>query len=851
MTLQGIEITEVPRSYIDETSSSGHATISAEVITHRYNPLRQFLSALMHNHVPIAFRLQTLDEDSHIFYVSRTRYHSTSAISAPFIAQFPNFSIRPTQLTTTMPTGPDLCVGMIRGLPHLTKAPLNALARFLSGFHCNSMYQAWAHPKRPGRIRRYLTQLRYQSAVKQSQKQDTSTSFLYGTTTRTHLDAESQRRAKRFALEFERFSSKLFLDCRVMLAFWGSQESMTQLKTALAILLGCISHDDKDLRLKTKIYDRRKARRVFLEALKLGAKTPGTPLLPSEAVPYFALPSIDLGIKQTHSASFTTYTSASPNKEDNSSNRVFRRGHIALGLLYRHGQLESSLVSHMRTEDLRKHVAILGMTGFGKSTTKNRIVIDAWRNEIPSLLIEPVKTDARDLMGAIPDLRVFTLGNEQVAPFRLNPFYVEDGVHIHSHVNLLVSCFMAAWPVYGILANYLRRVIVQTYVNHGWDLVNNRRGTPIALEDFRLEGEKFSQNLGYGTELKQDFRGAILGRAEDLCDPARAVIFNTTSDLSMNELLSKPTVIELRHIADPELRAFILSLLLIRVYEHFDRLGPAKHIRGLLVIDEAHTVLEEIPRAADMNDAASSQRRAVDQLVDLIAEARSLGLGTILCDQNPTRLARDALKTCSTKIVHRLTSPEDRNLLALETGCSKEQAQQIDVLRVGEVVFRGPEDAVPSNVQVIHDAESNPEMKRIWTDEDVHQRMLQFYAKHPEFAKTPPIPSLEPFDLIEDRESVTLRVQLEDIVRSSAYAENYKDAVDDPDSDVLNAIEEQLVFYASNLVQSSTPLMDILRIMLEITEEVYGTPPYQLDWSVIEDLAVRSQHRTQSDAEGL
>jgi DNA helicase HerA-like ATPase len=303
---------------------------------------------------------------------------------------------------------------------------------------------------------------------------------------------------------------------------------------------------------------------------------------------------------------------------------------------------------YLNLEDLRKHTAILGMTGSGKTTTKNRIVIDAWKNGISSLLIEPAKTDARTLMGAIPELRVFTVGLEQVTPLRLNPFFVEEGIRVQLHMDLLHSCFMSAWPMYGILANHLRRVLLLTYTSNGWDILKDSRGELVTPEDFLRQAEVYSRRLRYGDQLKQDFRGAILTRAEELCDPSRAAILNARHNLSTRDLLSVPTVVELCHIGDADFRAFLLSLLLIRVYEHFSRLGPAKNLRNLLVIDEAHSVLEELPKVVDTEMAAASRRKAVDQLIDLIAEARSPGLGTVIADQNPTRLARDALKTCCT-----------------------------------------------------------------------------------------------------------------------------------------------------------------------------------------------------------
>ena len=313
------------------------------------------------------------------------------------------------------------------------------------------------------------------------------------------------------------------------------------------------------------------------------------------------------------------------------------------------------------------------------------------------------------------------------------------------------------------------------------------------------------------------------------CDPSRAAIMNARHDLSTKELLSAPTVVELCHIGDADFRAFLLSLLLIRVYEHFSRLGPAKNLRNLLVIDEAHSVLEELPKVVDTEMAAASRRKAVDQLIDLIAEARSPGLGTIIADQNATRLSRDALKTCCTKIVHQLTSAEDRELLALETGCNPEQKAHIDVLGVGEVVFRGPQDSVPSNVVVFHDPDFHPAMLKEWTDQDVIERMRGFYEEHAELARTPEIPVLDwSGEEAHGHEAPSKTVCAEDILQNEGYARNYLDSIKDPRAESKRLVEELVVFYVTR-AGCRDGAFETAQLLLRISAVTYGPPKYKPD----------------------
>ena len=787
----------------------------------------------MHSDMAFAFQILVGEHSQHMCYMTGNDSPGIETLQASFSSQFSDFK---TATTMSHQVGCDhRCsyAALVYGVPKQIGATLNGLTRFMVRCGLSAMYEVWATAKQPTWLDRYLAGKRYSSEFAKAQRQESAVLGSRGSRTITRMNADARTASERNAAVYRRMSSDCLLDCRILLAFWGKEHGEICLRNGLSILLGAMSQEDRHERMKYKILQDHAKARVLEAAVRLDSRITGAMMLPSEAFPFFEMPTVDIGLKQSSPAAFTIWPPIREH-EDNQRNAIpFVKARIALGRALRDGCLTQQ-VTYLSLEDLRKHTAILGMTGSGKTTTKNRIVIDAWKNGAPSFLIEPAKTDARALMGAIPDLRVFTVGLEHVAPIRLNPFFVEDEVRVQLHIDLLHSCFMSAWPMYGILANHLRRVLLMTYARNGWDVLNDLRGKLVTPEDFLRQAESYSRKLRYGSQLKQDFRGAILTRAEELCDPSRAAILNAQHNLSTKELLSRPTVIELCHIGDPDFRAFLLSLLLVRVYEHFTELGPAKSLRNLLVVDEAHSVLEELPRVADTEMAAASRRKAVDQLIDLIAEARSPGLGTIIADQNATRLARDALKTCCTKIVHRLTSPEGRGLLALETGCNPEQREHIDVLGVGEVVMRGPQDSVPSNVVVFHDPDFHPAMLKDWKDEDVIERMKDFYEKHPELARTPDIPVLDwSGGGTQDHEALSADVRAEDIVQDEGYARSYLDCIKDPEADSKKLVEELVVYYVTRL-EFRQGAFETAQILLDISAMTYGQPHYQPDLGYIQ-----------------
>ncbi|MFW9944967.1 MAG: ATP-binding protein, partial [Candidatus Sifarchaeia archaeon] len=762
--LSAVEITAIPRPYL--------AHISERNQNHRFEnrtlpqiKLDRFLSALLQSNIEIGFRIQVINGRAKLVFL--TPQHKAHTVAASFLPQFPDFSLSSKfSMVSPTPENP-VFTAEIRGVPQYVPQSLDGLANALVRTGCSSIYQVWASPKKPGLIGRQIAKRRYGSVLGRSQRQDTLESrIIGGRETRTRFDVDALSSTELHKASYERMNADRILECRVVIACWSSSANESILLSLLNTFLGTLSSHDKRRRLRTKVHSGDAALSCAEQAFQMGRRLKGTLLATREAVPYFEIPHVELGIVQNSPATYTTAKTTRIDAGQYDSEILFQPNRIALGHIYRQGTLDDRQVKYLEVEDLRLHSAIFGMTGSGKSSTKNRIVIDAWKNGISSLLIEPVKSDARALMAAIPELRIFTLGRELVAPFRLNPFLVGKGVPVQAHVDQLFHCFLAAWPLYGILANHLRKVIVRTYQRHGWDLLLDTHGDIVTLEGFRQEAERYASSLKYGSELKQDFTGAILSRVEELCDPSRAAIFNVRTNLPIAELFTRPTIIEMKSIKDSEFKALLLNLILARVEQYFESLGVSDRLRGLLVIDEAHRFLRELPRTLDTSEIGSSKRQVQDQIEDMTSEARSVGLGVMFLDQSPTELARGVVKNCHTKIIHRLESHEDRRMIARETGCNREQEQHIEVLDNGEAVVRSPVDKSPLNLQIIYDPTWIPEMERNWTDDEIKERMRDFYSARPEFAKTPDIPELEPIQVIEDREAISLRVQIEDIVRS-------------------------------------------------------------------------------------
>ncbi|TFH05037.1 MAG: ATP-binding protein, partial [Candidatus Thorarchaeota archaeon] len=377
------------------------------------------------------------------------------------------------------------------------------------------------------------------------------------------------------------------------------------------------------------------------------------------------------------------------------------------------------------------HTGIYGNPGSGKTNTGMELAYQVHQYCIPFLAIVPAKTEWRQLAAFIPELRIFTAGDETTSSFRYNFFEVPPGVPIQTHINNITLCFIASWPTEGILTEHITKIFRRTYTNAGWNLLTNERGAPILLGDLYSAMEEVANELQYGDRLKQDFVGALTARFESLLDDVVfSVMVNTRKGITIPELLNNPTILELRHLPDTQ-RALLTSLIMVAVTEYLEaqETSAEQELRHLIVLEEAHHVLKRVGNGYGIHEGHSSQQQAINTLVQLLREARGLGLGVVLIDQLPADLADAAVKLPGITIIHGLKDARERLLVGGQANLNDEQLLHIGALKCGEAVihqaFAGP--AVLTQIikfQREHSVEP-------WTDIRIANVMSPFFIKNP------------------------------------------------------------------------------------------------------------------------
>ncbi|WP_066348600.1 helicase HerA domain-containing protein [Aliarcobacter cryaerophilus] len=360
-------------------------------------------------------------------------------------------------------------------------------------------------------------------------------------------------------------------------------------------------------------------------------------------------------------------------------------------------------------EGLNSHLFVSGITGGGKSNTIKGILEklqdkNSLDKAIPFLVIEPAKSEYKHLLKKIPNLQIFRPGSKDDI-FRLNPFIFEHSrknksVTLTKHVDMLKTTFSSAFPMYGPMPYILEEAIHNIYKTKGWSFetedhpyftdleeANYDRKSLLFpnMEDLKEEVERVVDNAGYYQDLQNNIKAALKTRINNLTLGVKGKIFNSKHNFSSKLLFENPTIIELSNIVDDEEKAFLMGLILNKLYAYKEEQGSKNKLSHITVIEEAHRLLPNISLDKS-GEEASARAKAIETFTNILAEIRAYGEGIIIADQIASKLNRDVIKNTNIKIVHRTMDYEDREIVGKAINLSDEQILDIAELKSGEAI---------------------------------------------------------------------------------------------------------------------------------------------------------------------
>lgn len=414
----------------------------------------------------------------------------------------------------------------------------------------------------------------------------------------------------------------------------------------------------------------------------------------------------------------------------NYKHNIKEENKINLGKLIQSGN-ELDIDVYLDKENLNKHTFVTGVTGSGKTTTCQKILIDS---NLPFMVIEPAKTEYRILTTNYKNVLIFTLGKDNLAPFRINPFEFFEHENISSRVDMIKACIEASFDMEAAIPQIIERAIYECYEDYGWNISSNKNykfKNPFAdgvysfptLSDLIEKVEQVVNTQGFDDRLKNDYIGSIKARLQGLTVGSKGLMLNTKRSVNFKDLVYKRVILELEEIKNGNEKSLVMGFILTNLNEaikaNFKENPKFKHIT---LVEEAHRLLSKYEAGDSLN-----KKQGVEVFADMLAEVRKYGEALIVADQIPGKLTPEVLKNTNTKIVHKIFAQDDKEAIGNTIALKDEQKEFMSSLDVGRaIVFsQGWDKAMQLKISRV----TNTTSEDIISEDLIRENCMKYYQE--------------------------------------------------------------------------------------------------------------------------
>lgn len=359
---------------------------------------------------------------------------------------------------------------------------------------------------------------------------------------------------------------------------------------------------------------------------------------------------------------------------------------MTLGRVFDLGRITDKIVE-LDNKSLNMHTFITGSTGSGKSNTVYQMLAELHQDRIPFLVVEPAKGEYKDVFGSWSDVNVYSTNPHVAELININPFRFPGTIHVLEHIDGLVEIFSVCWPMYDAMPAFFKEAILKSYEEVGWDLGSSTfEGSAPEYPDFEVLVEKLNElidNSDYASDIKSNYRGALITRVKSLTVGLNKFIF-TTEQTPYEKIFDENCILDISRVKSTETKSLIMGLMvyILNEYRVDQKRGNNNGLKHVTVLEEAHNLLKNTSGGGESALAGKS----VEMLTQTIAEIRTYGEGFIIVDQSPSSVDIAAIKNTNTKIVLRTPEANDREAVGRSIGLTTDQVNEIAKLPSGVAV---------------------------------------------------------------------------------------------------------------------------------------------------------------------
>ena len=336
---------------------------------------------------------------------------------------------------------------------------------------------------------------------------------------------------------------------------------------------------------------------------------------------------------------------------------------IKLGCLVNQSDVEVNVEAN---PILSRHLAILAMTGAGKSNTVSVLIDQFLRYNLPIFVF--------DMHGEYKDA-VFPNGEVNVIRPKINPHYmsfheIKKLVNIGANSYIQERHFRSAFHE---AKESLKNGVAQTnnFLQVIYDILENK-----SLEE------------GSDKQIVD-----VMNKIDDAM-----IKYSNIFDKNIGNILSSikkghANVLDLSQVDESVASVLVSHILRNALQRSKDAASKGENLienSVFFILEEAHILA---PKKRETDSKKWIQRVA--------REGRKFGLGLCLVSQSPKTVDHDALSQMNNMIILRLVEPEDqRHVQSASESLSKDLVDQLPSLNVGEAIVLGLMSKVPTLVKI-------------------------------------------------------------------------------------------------------------------------------------------------------
>lgn len=445
--------------------------------------------------------------------------------------------------------------------------------------------------------------------------------------------------------------------------------------------------------------------------------------------------------------------------EENSKNDKSNRG-LDIATLSNRPDIDVKVDGHAI---VTRHLAILAMTGFGKSWTARRIIEQLALKNYPIVIFDPhgdytglgdvpeIKNKVKryyaqfpvfeqdsDTIASIVSSLGYKLSDTMEARFddvfeAASSFIVDDEDEMKERINWLSEITQKPeLKTFGVQPNLW---LIATLAEAG-EIVLQNDSKPSGKqsknnEDVHNNEDKNKlQQWGWsgftkytGTDKKtlegikkRTYKAAkVLKRMEETSKKYTSLAEPLPNDRKKLVNYGQISIISLAGYTD-EFRATIYSIIADDIFEA--KLKNELTYPVLLLLEEAHNFAPGQPNT-------SAERNAIRVTKQIAQEGRKFGVGLILISQRPSRLDETTLAMCNSYIIMRMLNPADQSFVRkVVESLGEEDTKMLPDLDVGEAILSGQFTSFPILVKM-----KAPESKGEHEEKNAFDALEEEYQK--------------------------------------------------------------------------------------------------------------------------